>query len=103
MKKVQGWGGQFHTNQCNILSKASLDHRDAGHTSLTWHIYPSLSPDHSFLMHASTVSYARLSGSTTSLYYTLNLTSVEGIKKAHARFRQASKLPVTYRTSSFGV
>lgn len=60
MKKVQGWGGQFHTNQCNILSKASLDHWDAGHASLTWHVYPSLSPDQSFLMHASTVSHARL-------------------------------------------
>ena len=80
-KKVQGWGGQFHTNQCNILSKASLDHWDAGHASLTWHVYPSLSPDHSFLMHASTVSHARLSGSTTSLYYTLSLTQVEGVKK----------------------
>ena len=85
MKKVQGWGGQFHTNQCNILSKASLDHRDAGHASLTWHVYPSLSPDQSFLMHASTVSHARLSGSTTSLYYTLSLTWVEGVKTAWER------------------
>lgn len=84
-KKIQGWGGQFHTNQCNILSKASLDHWDAGHASLTWHVYPSLSPDPSILMNASTVSHARLSGSTTSLYYTLSLTLVEGVKKVWER------------------
>ena len=119
-KKVQGWGGQFQTNQCNFLSQALLDHWDVGYGSLIWHVFPSLTLDPSFLMHASNVSHARLSGSTTSLYYTLSLTWVEGVKKVwerkgkmkdspfprpstYARFRQASKLPVTYRTSSFGV
>lgn len=85
-RKVQGWGGQFHTNQCNFLSKASIDHRDAGDASLTWHVYPSLSPAQSFLMHGSTVSHARLSGSTTSLYHTLSLTEWKASKR-HGRER----------------